>query len=238
MTKQISPDAAADGPPARFWQAGEPFVLLEFEGRRPALPAARPRSWRRGGPTRCAPALERLRGRHAAGFIAYEAGHALEPKLAPLAARGRGGRAALALVRPVRRLARRSMPAALLPDPAGAWAGPAAAADRARGARGGGGAGAGAYPRRRHLPGEPHLPGRGGDGRAPARPLRGDPAAGPGRMGRDRLHRRALAALLLAGTVLHPGGGAGDGPADEGDGAGGQRPGGASRATPSSAPRI
>ncbi|HEX6374231.1 MAG TPA: aminodeoxychorismate synthase component I [Allosphingosinicella sp.] len=32
-----------------------------------------------------APALARLRGRHAAGFVGYEAGYALEPKLAPLA---------------------------------------------------------------------------------------------------------------------------------------------------------
>ena len=39
---------------------------------------------RRPGEVR--PALERLRGRHAAGFIGYEAGHALERRLAPLAA--------------------------------------------------------------------------------------------------------------------------------------------------------
>ncbi|HEX8306810.1 MAG TPA: aminodeoxychorismate synthase component I, partial [Allosphingosinicella sp.] len=36
-------------------------------------------------PEEVRPALGRLRGRHAAGFIAYEAGHALEPRLAPLA---------------------------------------------------------------------------------------------------------------------------------------------------------
>ncbi|HEX8126756.1 MAG TPA: aminodeoxychorismate synthase component I [Allosphingosinicella sp.] len=36
-------------------------------------------------PGEVGPALERLRGRHCAGFVAYEAGHALEPKLAPLA---------------------------------------------------------------------------------------------------------------------------------------------------------
>src|SRR5687768_2146613 len=84
VTKQISPDAAADGPPLRFWQAGEPFVLLEFGERarlyrRPAevVEARRPEA--------VAAALERLRGRHAAGFMAYEAGHGLEPKLAPLA---------------------------------------------------------------------------------------------------------------------------------------------------------
>ncbi|MFL6844928.1 MAG: aminodeoxychorismate synthase component I [Allosphingosinicella sp.] len=84
VTKLDSPDAAADGPQARPWQAGEPFVLLEFEGearlyRRPAeVVEAR-------SPGGIVSALRRLRGREAAGFIGYEAGHALEPKLAPLA---------------------------------------------------------------------------------------------------------------------------------------------------------
>jgi para-aminobenzoate synthetase/4-amino-4-deoxychorismate lyase len=84
VTKQVSPDPAANGPQARFWQAGEPFVLLEFEGRA--------RLYRGAGevvearrPEEVRPALERLRGRHAAGFAGYESGHALEPKLAPLA---------------------------------------------------------------------------------------------------------------------------------------------------------
>ncbi|HYJ81827.1 MAG TPA: aminodeoxychorismate synthase component I [Allosphingosinicella sp.] len=59
-------------------------MLLEFENRarlyrRPSgiVEARRPDEVR--------PALERLRGRHSAGFIGYEAGHALEPRLAPLA---------------------------------------------------------------------------------------------------------------------------------------------------------
>ncbi|MGA9583280.1 MAG: aminodeoxychorismate synthase, component I, partial [Allosphingosinicella sp.] len=58
--------------------------MLEFDGRarlyrHPAeiVEARRPEDVR--------PALDRLRGRHCAGFIAYEAGHALERKLAPLA---------------------------------------------------------------------------------------------------------------------------------------------------------
>ncbi|MET1111930.1 MAG: hypothetical protein ABWX67_10440, partial [Allosphingosinicella sp.] len=90
MTKQVSPDAPANGPPPRFWQAGAPFVLLEFEGRSrlyrapsEVVEARRPEDVR--------PALERLRGRHSAGFLAYEAGHALEPKLAPLAAEAEAG---------------------------------------------------------------------------------------------------------------------------------------------------
>jgi para-aminobenzoate synthetase/4-amino-4-deoxychorismate lyase len=67
--------------------------------------------------------LERLRGRQAAGFIAYEAGHALEPKLAPLAAVPPEDAPPLvwfglfARCEPVEAQA-------FLPDPAGAWAGP------------------------------------------------------------------------------------------------------------------
>ena len=67
------------------------------------------------------PALDRLRGRHAAGFLAYEAGHALEPKLAPLAAEADPERAAplwFGLFDGWEEVD----PQALLPDPAGAWA--------------------------------------------------------------------------------------------------------------------
>lgn len=96
-------------------------MLLEHEGRarlyrRPAeiVEARRPGELR--------PALERLRGRHSAGFIGYEAGHCLEPKLAPLAREPAAGEppllwfglfAGFEEVDPER----------LLPDPAGAWAG-------------------------------------------------------------------------------------------------------------------
>jgi para-aminobenzoate synthetase/4-amino-4-deoxychorismate lyase len=121
VTKTESPDAPANGPAWRFWQAGEPFVLLEFEGRarlyrRPAatVEARRPEAVR--------PALDRLRGRHAAGFVAYEAGHALEPKLAPLAD------SAVAGAPPLLWFGlfdgwEDVDPEAVLPDPAGAWAG-------------------------------------------------------------------------------------------------------------------
>lgn len=95
--------------------------MLEFEGRTrlyrgptETVEARRPEQVRA--------ALDRLRGRQSAGFIAYEAGHALEPKLAPLAsAAGEDGPPLLwfglfdgwEVVDPE----------ALLPDPAGAWAG-------------------------------------------------------------------------------------------------------------------
>ncbi|HYG48857.1 MAG TPA: aminodeoxychorismate synthase component I [Allosphingosinicella sp.] len=96
-------------------------MLLEYDGgarlyRRPAhLVEAR-------RPEEVAPALERLRGRHAAGFIAYEAGHALEPRLAPLA-RPAGGSGTPLLWFGLFDGWEEVDPAALLPDPAGAWAG-------------------------------------------------------------------------------------------------------------------
>jgi para-aminobenzoate synthetase / 4-amino-4-deoxychorismate lyase len=121
VTKQDSPDVAADGPPARFWQAGEPFVLLEFEGRarlyRRPIEVVEARR-----PAEVPLALERLRGRHAAGFIAYEAGHALEPKLAPLAADARAGEPPLLWFGLFDGWEEIDA-GALLPDAAGAWAG-------------------------------------------------------------------------------------------------------------------
>jgi len=121
VTKQVSPDAPPDGPATRFWQAGEPFVLLEFDGRArlyrgpSELVEARQ-------PEEVRPALERLRGRHSAGFIAYEAGHALEPKLAPLAIGAEAGEPPLlwfGLFEGWEEIE----PGSLLPEPAGAWAG-------------------------------------------------------------------------------------------------------------------
>jgi para-aminobenzoate synthetase/4-amino-4-deoxychorismate lyase len=119
VTKPIPPDVAADGPAPRFWQAGEPFVLLEFEGRsrlyRRPVEVVEAREADRVGP-----ALGRLRGRHAAGFVGYEAGHALEPKLAPLA---RGGEGPPLLWFGLFDGWDEVGSEALLPDPAGAWAG-------------------------------------------------------------------------------------------------------------------
>jgi para-aminobenzoate synthetase/4-amino-4-deoxychorismate lyase len=121
VTKKIPPDAPANGPTARFWQAGEPFVLTEFEGgarlyRNPVeiVAARRPKDVR--------PALGRLRGRHAAGFLAYEAGHALEPKLEPLAG-SPGSDDPPLLWFGLFEGWEEIDPPGLLPDPAGAWAG-------------------------------------------------------------------------------------------------------------------
>jgi len=105
---------------ARFWQAGAPFVLIEFEGG--ARLYRDPCEWveaRR--PDEVRPALDRLRNRHAAGFLAYEAGHALEPKLAPLAVEAEVGAPPL-LWFGLFDGWEEVDPRALLPDPAGAWA--------------------------------------------------------------------------------------------------------------------
>jgi len=120
-TTGISPDAGRDGPGARFWQAGSPFVLLDgWEGgagrlyRHPAeIVEARTLAEVR-------PALERLRsaGREAAGFLAYEAGHALEPKLERL-----GSGEAPLLWLGLFEQAEAVDVQALLPSPDGAWAG-------------------------------------------------------------------------------------------------------------------
>ncbi|SMF69545.1 aminodeoxychorismate synthase component I [Allosphingosinicella indica] len=73
-------------------------------------------------PDEVRPALERLRdlgGRHAAGFLSYEAGYALEPKLAPLAGEGEQPLLWFGLFD-------RAEPVdadAFLPDPAAGWAG-------------------------------------------------------------------------------------------------------------------
>jgi len=121
VTKQVSPDAPADGPPARFWQAGQPFVLLEYEGRaRLYRGPAEVVEARRAHEVR--PALDQLRGRHAAGFIAYEAGLGLEPKLAPLALAAEADGPPL-LWFGLFEDQEDVDPGALLPDPAGAWAG-------------------------------------------------------------------------------------------------------------------
>jgi para-aminobenzoate synthetase/4-amino-4-deoxychorismate lyase len=86
-----TPDAARDGPGDRFWQGGTPFVLLDGWGADAMRLYRHPLEIveaRRVDEVR--PALDRLRttDREAAGFLAYEAGHGLEQKLAPLAARG------------------------------------------------------------------------------------------------------------------------------------------------------
>lgn len=73
------------------------------------------------------PALDQLRaavaaGRHAAGFIAYDAAYALEPKLRPLARRGEGPLLWFGLFEGYRTLEPAEVDA-LLGDPDSAWAG-------------------------------------------------------------------------------------------------------------------
>ena len=75
------------------------------------------------------PALSRMRaaaahGLHVAGWIGYDAGHALEPRLMPLAIHHLGGGLPLlwfGLFAEARQLDEDALPG-LLPDPAGAWA--------------------------------------------------------------------------------------------------------------------
>ncbi|MEA3039628.1 MAG: para-aminobenzoate synthetase / 4-amino-4-deoxychorismate lyase, partial [Sphingomonadales bacterium] len=124
-TTHLSPDAGGDGPLARFWQAGAPFVLLDD-----ARPDGRSLLYRSPeavlearSPQEVRACLARLRAetRHAAGWLAYEAGHALEPKLAPLARTVAPGEP------PLLWLGLFGEPEAvdvdtLLPDGAGAWA--------------------------------------------------------------------------------------------------------------------
>ena len=121
VTKTHSPDPEPDGLCARFWQAGAPFVLLDFEGgarlyRGPGevVEARAPGEVRAG--------LARLEGRHSAGFLSYEAGHALERKLAPLAVSA-GEDAPPLLWFGLFDGYERVDAEALLPDAAGAWAG-------------------------------------------------------------------------------------------------------------------
>ncbi|MGE0178659.1 MAG: aminodeoxychorismate synthase component I [Sphingomonas sp.] len=66
--------------------------------------------------------LARLRGRRAAGFLGYEAGYALEPKLVPLA-REPGEAAPPLLWFGLFERVERIDPLRLLPDPAGGWLG-------------------------------------------------------------------------------------------------------------------
>jgi para-aminobenzoate synthetase/4-amino-4-deoxychorismate lyase len=101
-----------------------PFVLLDDQsgGSGRALLFAHPREIvETRDPDQVSDCLAGLEGHHAAGFVSYEAGHALEPKLAPLR------RSPPADEPPLLWFGLFDAPeevdaAALLPDPAGAWA--------------------------------------------------------------------------------------------------------------------
>ncbi|HEX8533337.1 MAG TPA: aminodeoxychorismate synthase component I [Allosphingosinicella sp.] len=110
-------------------EAGAPFVLLDdASGAGAGLLCRNPVEVIEARvPSEVLPALERLRqasgaGLHCAGFIAYEGGHALEAKLAPLGGALPAGRPPLlwfGLFRSAEEVAVEE----LLPDPGGAWAG-------------------------------------------------------------------------------------------------------------------
>ena len=127
LTKTSSPDAPRDGPLPCFWQAGTPFILLD-DARDPRAPArllTQPAELiETRDPAAVAACLDRLkqvRG-HAAGFLAYEAGFPLEPKLAPLASAPGDDDPPLLWFGLFER-SEEVNAARLLPDPAGGWAG-------------------------------------------------------------------------------------------------------------------
>ena len=100
-----------------------PFVLIDDQsaGGRALLFTGAERIVETREPTDVRACIERLAGRHAAGFLSYEAGHALEPKLAPLLRRP------AAIEPPLLWFGLFDAPeevdaVALLPDPGGAWA--------------------------------------------------------------------------------------------------------------------
>jgi para-aminobenzoate synthetase/4-amino-4-deoxychorismate lyase len=105
-------------------RASGPFVLLDD-----ARPGGQARLYtglrdlvETRDPAEVKSCLERLRGRSAAGFLAYEAGHALEPKLMPLAASPEADAPPLLWFGSFAE-ERIGNAADFLPDPAGAWAG-------------------------------------------------------------------------------------------------------------------
>ena len=99
-----------------------PFVLLDRgSGRRSLLFAGPSQVVETREPEEVRIGLRRLAGRHAAGFIAYEAGHALEPKLAPLTRRPASDEPPL-LWFGLFEAPQEVDPEDLLPERAGAWA--------------------------------------------------------------------------------------------------------------------
>ena len=95
-----------------------PFVRLDFETG--SLLYSRPLELiETRDPARVRSCLDQLRGREAAGFISYEAGHGLEPKLMPIAGPPQPSDPPLLWFG----LFERIEPAPPLPSPDGAWAG-------------------------------------------------------------------------------------------------------------------
>jgi len=107
-------------------RARGPFVLLDDArpGGRTTLFAGLRALVETRDPAEVNACLEGLRGKKAAGFLAYEAGHALEPKLAPLARTPAPDEPPLLWFGTFAEEWTGSA-SDFLPDPAGAWAGPA-----------------------------------------------------------------------------------------------------------------
>ncbi len=107
-------------------RVGGPFVLLDDArpGGRSTLYTGLREVVETRDPADVKACLERLRGRKAAGFLAYEAGHGLEPKLAPLAREPEQDAPPLLWFGSFAE-ERNGDAADILPDPAGAWAGAA-----------------------------------------------------------------------------------------------------------------
>ena len=103
---------------------GRPFALLDDarDGGRARLFSDPREMIETRDPEEVAACLERLRGRDAAGYLAYEAGHSLETRLAPLRAAPGEGDVPL-LWFGLFDKEEEVDPGAILPDPAGAWAG-------------------------------------------------------------------------------------------------------------------
>jgi len=110
-------------------RVGGPFVLLDDArpGGRSTLYTGLRELVETRDPTEIPDCLERLRGRKAAGFLAYEAGHGLETKLLPLA-RAPGADEPPLLWFGSFAEERTGDAADILPDAAGAWAGAACCA--------------------------------------------------------------------------------------------------------------
>ena len=105
----------------------EPFVLIDDarDGGRSRLYSAPSKVIETREPAEVSAGLAALRltgGRHAAGFLCYEAGHALEPKLAPLRAASKHDAPPL-LWFGLFEEAREVDPVTFLPCPDGGWAG-------------------------------------------------------------------------------------------------------------------
>jgi anthranilate/para-aminobenzoate synthase component I len=107
-----------------------PFVLLDdMRSGRAALYSRPVEVIEVREPDQVGPAMKRLRqtkaeGVHAAGFIGYEAGHVLEPKLAPLAVSPTEREAPLLWMGLFEMAVALEDVGAMLPDPDSAWAGP------------------------------------------------------------------------------------------------------------------